>query len=521
MAALVSYVSSLGGPRANSAPAPGSPPSTPAAANAGAPSAPAVTTSANPASSSSTGSPKATTAGGKPIYQSQGCAACHGDAGNGTQRGPALVGIGKKLSAAQISALLHKPNAKMKAGGMPAVTGSAGEIASLVAYLRSLPLTGTAPAQSANGKSVAPTPTQGAPVPSTTPATTSSPSANPALSPSTGSPKATTAGTKPIYQSQGCAACHGDGGKGTQRGPALAGIGKRLSAVQISALLHKPNAKMKAGGMPAVKGSDGEIASLVAYLRGLSSTGTAPAQSTNAKSVAPPPAQGAPAPPITTATGSSGPQTQPQTGAANVSAAGQPPKPSDQRGASLFNGHGCAACHGPGGTGTSKAPALATFSKTITPAALTSLLQHPNHKMQAGGMPPANMSAADISALVAYLQNVGTSATAPASNSGATVAALRPMNQLESKGKVIFGAYGCAKCHGMNGAGGTAAAPALAGTGKNISTELLTKMLQQPTTPMHRGGMPPVSVGGEELKELVAYVSYISSTKAAVKVRPR
>jgi cytochrome c2 len=79
-----------------------------------------------------------------------------------------------------------------------------------------------------------------------------------------------------LYQSDNCAACHGEGGTGTQRGPALVDVGKKLSAVQVTDLLHNPTAKMKAGGMPTVTGSDEEIISLVAYLRSLKSTGTAP-----------------------------------------------------------------------------------------------------------------------------------------------------------------------------------------------------------------------------------------------------
>jgi mono/diheme cytochrome c family protein len=39
-------------------------------------------------------------------------------------------------------------------------------------------------------------------------------------------------------------------------------------------------------------------------------------------------------------------------------------------------------------------------------------------------------------------------------------------------------------------------------------------MLQHPTADMQRGGMPPVSLGGDELKALVAYVSSISASKS-------
>jgi mono/diheme cytochrome c family protein len=149
-----------------------------------------------------------------------------------------------------------------------------------------------------------------------------------------------------LYQSDNCAACHGEGGTGTQRGPALVDVGKKLSAVRVTDLLHNPTAKMKAGGMPTVTGSDEEIISLVAYLRSLKSTGTAPRQTANASGAAPPiQTQGAPA----------GPPSQPQTGAVNSAAAGQPANPSDRGGEAIYNAQGCAGCHGPGGIGTSSA----------------------------------------------------------------------------------------------------------------------------------------------------------------------
>ncbi len=86
-------------------------------------------------------------------------------------------------------------------------------------------------------------------------------------------------------------------------------------------------------------------------------------------------------------------------------------------------------------------------------------------------------------------------------------------SKAESQGKEIFKAHGCAECHGTDGVAGTAAAPALAGTGKNFAPALLTTMLKHPTARMQQGGMPPVSLGDDELKALVAYVSYISASK--------
>jgi mono/diheme cytochrome c family protein len=144
--------------------------------------------------------------------------------------------------------------------------------------------------------------------------------------------------------------------------------------------------------------------------------------------------------------------------------------------------------------------------------------------MKAAGMVPLTLNAADLEALVSYVSSLGgasaaataapTSGSSPPASPKAepTVTAEPAMNELESTGKVIFKAHRCADCHGANGAAGTAAAPALAG--KNIAAALLTTMLQHPTARMQQGGMPPISVDGEELKALAAYVSYISNSKS-------
>jgi mono/diheme cytochrome c family protein len=62
-----------------------------------------------------------------------------------------------------------------------------------------------------------------------------------------------------IYQSNGSAACHGEGGKGTQRASALINVGRQLSASQIMSLLKSLTVKMKACGMSPVTGSDEEL----------------------------------------------------------------------------------------------------------------------------------------------------------------------------------------------------------------------------------------------------------------------
>lgn len=78
-------------------------------------------------------------AAGRQLFQENGCFVCHGKAGAGG-RAPALAPLVSKLTDPELSHLLQEPNAKMQAGGMPSVSASSEEIASLIVYLRSLPL---------------------------------------------------------------------------------------------------------------------------------------------------------------------------------------------------------------------------------------------------------------------------------------------------------------------------------------------------------------------------------------------
>jgi ubiquinol-cytochrome c reductase cytochrome b subunit len=514
------------------------------------------------------GAPNAAASRGKTLFDSHSCSGCHGVDGAGGGIGPALTGISAKFSPVQLSALLKAPNAMMKTGGMSALTLNAADMTALVSYLGSLG-GGPALATSAAGPGAAapaPTPapaTAQAPATSPVPAAPSAPAAAPSgsvastASAGSGNASGKMSGSsgRAVYQSDGCTACHGDGGKGTARAPALIGVGNKLSAGSLSALLQNPNAAMVAGGMPPAKGSAKDIASLVAYVRSLSSAAVATGQVASASGAGAakqaPPATGSAAttpaaPPAATPTAVAKTPTAVAGATDTLPAA----PAADQRGAAIFTARGCAACHGIGGVGTKTAPALAAVSKTLTPAALTTLLQHPNHKMTAGGMPAVAISATDMTALVAYLQRLGAPATSvaaapaaiakvtsspakPTANAsksdstpvaavapGAPGTAARPMNVLELHGQDVFGAHSCGTCHGVDGVGGSWAAPALANTGKNFPTALLITLLQHPSVRMRQGAMPIVSVNPAELDALAAYVSFISSKPAPTSPRP-
>lgn len=92
------------------------------------------------ANSIPSGEAKASGAGisaGKQVFQEKACFACHGQEGAGGIA-PALAPLVAKLSVADLTRVLHTPNARMQQGGMQPVEGTPEEINSLVSYLKAL-----------------------------------------------------------------------------------------------------------------------------------------------------------------------------------------------------------------------------------------------------------------------------------------------------------------------------------------------------------------------------------------------
>jgi mono/diheme cytochrome c family protein len=131
MEALVSYVTSLGGATTSSPPT-ASGASSPAPAKA----EPDATTGASKAPTGDAAG-GATAAGGKGVFDSQGCAGCHGESGAGGS-GPALTHISSQYSPAKLTAILNAPTPSMKAAGMVPVTLNAADMKALVSYVSSL-----------------------------------------------------------------------------------------------------------------------------------------------------------------------------------------------------------------------------------------------------------------------------------------------------------------------------------------------------------------------------------------------
>jgi mono/diheme cytochrome c family protein len=252
MKALVSYISSLGGAPAGSAPkslAAGSTTSAPPKAEASATAAPSKAPAGN--------SPVNTAdVRGKDIFNSQGCSGCHGETGDGGT-GPALAHLSSHYSVVQlaavqkgITAVLYAPTAKMKAGGMIPLGLNAADMEALVSYVSSLGEASVAPAAA----SLAP----GA--------------SNASTGGSTGD--ASTAQGKAIFDSQHCSGCHGDSGAGGS-GPALTHTASQYPPDKLAAVLKSPTAQMKAAGMVPLTVNAADMKALVSYITSLGATPSA------------------------------------------------------------------------------------------------------------------------------------------------------------------------------------------------------------------------------------------------------
>ncbi len=169
--------------------------------------------------------PKPAGSPGEAIYRQQ-CAICHGpDRAGSPPTFPSLVDIEKRLTAQEIADRIHKGTGRMPS--FPNIDDA--ELASLMEFLR----TGASPAEKKELASAA---------------TSAQPPADPAGA--------------AVY-SERCAICHGDNREGIPPSfPMLIGLGSRLSADQVIALVHAGEGRMPA--MPDLKA--GRLQALLRYL---------------------------------------------------------------------------------------------------------------------------------------------------------------------------------------------------------------------------------------------------------------
>jgi mono/diheme cytochrome c family protein len=201
--------------------------------------------------------------GGRALFLSQGCFACHGQNAEGTRLAPSLIGIGSRFPGDQLHILLRHPTDKMSSGGMPIVKLDNSQLAELVAYLESLQLSPSGPPQgpphsearlaAAQPAFQADRPIQAALIQQ----------ANTSYSPEALRGQA-------LFQSNACGTCHGAGGvNGTVAAPGLAGTASQLPPATLESLLRHYTARMREGGMPPTSFNAREIQAIVAYIRAL------------------------------------------------------------------------------------------------------------------------------------------------------------------------------------------------------------------------------------------------------------
>ena len=336
-----------------------------------------------------------------------------------------------------------------------------------------------------------------------------------------------------IFQEHGCSGCHGEVGLGSTVAPSLAGVTKKFPQPQLIALLHNPSAGMRAGHMPAVDISASDMSALLAYL-GVIGTSAANVQASSGASMQPSVAgQGA----MPTAIGGTVSAGLPQPVApAQLSA-------DAAAGRQLYQVRACFACHGSSGEG-GRAPALAPLIAHVPDAQLAQLLESPNAKMKAGGMPPVFGTPEQRGSLIAYLRTLqppqrqtpqqtvanvvprggsvpypdmalepGAPSSAqkasPASPGTAVAPTAAPVSATvtrPSPGRELFLSQGCAACHGPT-AQGTRFAPSLIGIAKKFPGDKLPALLHHPTSKMRAGGMPTVTLNDAQMRQLVTYLS--------------
>ena len=89
-------------------------------------------------------------------------------------------------------------------------------------------------------------------------------------------------------------------------------------------------------------------------------------------------------------------------------------------------------------------------------------------------------------------------------------ASARKMTAQESKGALLFVSAACVGCHGPEGKGGLGLFK-LPPVSRMYGAVELETLLHQPNKIMVEGGMEPVTLAGDDLASLVAYLKFATS----------
>jgi len=72
------------------------------------------------------------------VFDTEGCAECHGEDLSGTPSAPALLGVGQKYDSGRLRSILRQPTEAMIDEGMQPVDVKDEDLTALIAFLESL-----------------------------------------------------------------------------------------------------------------------------------------------------------------------------------------------------------------------------------------------------------------------------------------------------------------------------------------------------------------------------------------------
>lgn len=269
-----------------------------------------------------------------------------------------------------------------------------------------------------------------------------------------------------LFREKQCVSCHGSGGTGGSIGPPIERLGDYGSALLMIQAMWNHAWEMQERmatldiQRPLFQGTD--MADLLAFLRregrreGLAAPGLVP---------------------------------------------GDP-----REGWKLFTVKGCIRCHSVQGEGGKVGPDLSQRRLPQTPSGLAGLLWNHSSRMRQMmaqlEVPPPTFTGSEVSDLVAYLYFIGF--FGPPANA--------------TRGRVLFSAKGCVRCHAVNGRGGTVG-PDLARSEAVLSPVEAARLMWNHAplmeARMHELGIPWPTFQGNEMADLLAYLASIPTARGS------
>ena len=208
-----------------------------------------------------------------------------------------------------------------------------------------------------------------------------------------------------IFDESGCIGCHKLHGTGGVIGPELDNVGASRSPDWLLKHFKNPATVTPGSAMPPIKAGEGDLDALTLYV--LSFTGEPlSAYYVSMKTI-----------------------------------------PGPMAGRRLFQDKGCIGCHTVGGKGGNVGPALDEVAKRRDPTWIIAHFKNPQAVSPGSVMPQFNFTEQEMRALTEFLVSM---------SDPNLVGFLKIPNSMSpvERGKAVYKKFGCAGCHGSDGAGG-------------------------------------------------------------------